>query len=87
MTIEIALSDELLAGEEVAHVTSEAAREATTAALPSELDGRVVAALDRLGITTLFEHQAEAWAAAARGEHVAVTTGPASGKTLAFNLP
>ncbi len=87
MTIEIALSDELLAGEEVAHVTSEAAREATTAALPSELDGRVVAALDRLGITTLFEHQAEAWAAAARGEHVAVTTGTASGKTLAFNLP
>ena len=52
-----------------------------------ELDERVVAALERQGITSLFEHQAEAWAAAARGEHVAVTTGTASGKTLAFNLP
>ncbi len=47
----------------------------------------MVAALERQGITTLFEHQAEAWAAASRGEHVAVTTGTASGKTLAFNLP
>ncbi len=27
------------------------------------------------------------WDAAARGEHVLVTTGTASGKTLAFNLP
>ena len=82
-----ALSDELLAGEEVAHVTSEPAREARIAPLPSELDARVVTALGRQGITSLFEHQAEAWAAAARGEHVAVTTGTASGKTLAFNLP
>ena len=82
-----ALSDELLAGEEVAHVTSEPAREATTAPLPPELDERVAAALERQGITALFEHQAEAWAAAARGEHVAITTGTASGKTLAFNLP
>ena len=82
-----ALSDELLAGEEVAYIGTEAAREATTAPLPVELDPRVVAALARQGITSLFEHQAEAWAAAARGEHVAVTTGTASGKTLAFNLP
>ena len=29
----------------------------------------------------------EAWDAAARGEHFVVTTGTASGKTLAFNLP
>ena len=87
LTAEAALSDELLAGEEVAHVASEAAREATTAPLPQALDARVVAALERLGITALFEHQAEAWAATARGEHVAITTGTASGKTLAFNLP
>jgi DEAD/DEAH box helicase domain-containing protein len=38
-------------------------------------------------VTALYEHQAEAWDAAARGEHVIVTTGTASGKTLAFNLP
>ena len=37
--------------------------------------------------SALYAHQAEAWAAAARGEHFVVTTGTASGKTLAFNLP
>ena len=82
-----ALSEELLAGEEVAYAGEEPAREATTAPLPPEVDSRVVAALAARGITSLFEHQAEAWSAAARGEHVAVTTGTASGKTLAFNLP
>ena len=35
----------------------------------------------------MFAHQSEAWEAAARGEHLIVTTGTASGKTLAFNLP
>ena len=35
----------------------------------------------------LYAHQADARDAAARGEHVIVTTGTASGKTLAFNLP
>ena len=40
-----------------------------------------------LGISELFSHQAEAWQAAARGENVIVTTGTASGKSLAFNLP
>ena len=39
------------------------------------------------GIDALYAHQADAWDAAARGEHVIVTTGTASGKTLAFNLP
>ena len=37
-----ALSDELLAGEEIAYVGTEPAREATTAPLPPELDERVV---------------------------------------------
>ena len=36
---------------------------------------------------SLYEHQRETWDAAQRGEHVIVTTGTASGKTLAFNLP
>src|SRR5205823_4324712 len=44
-------------------------------------------ALVAQGITSLYRHQAEAWEAATRGEHVIVTTGTASGKTLAFNLP
>ena len=39
------------------------------------------------GVTALFRHQAETWEAARRGENVVVTTGTASGKSLAFNLP
>jgi DEAD/DEAH box helicase domain-containing protein len=83
----VALPEDLLAGEEIAHVATEPARPAKTAPLPPGLDARVVAALHRQGITALFQHQAEAWNAAARGEHFIVTTGTASGKTLAFNLP
>ena len=42
---------------------------------------------EAIGVAALYAHQREAWDAAARGEHVIVTTGTASGKTLAFNLP
>ena len=46
-----------------------------------------MSSLTGLGITELFSHQIEAWEAARRGENVIVTTGTASGKSLAFNLP
>jgi len=78
---------ELLEGEELAHLAAEPARKARTAPLPDELHPRVREALSGLGIDGLYTHQAEAWEAAARGEHLIVTTGTASGKTLAFNLP
>jgi DEAD/DEAH box helicase domain-containing protein len=79
--------NDLLSGEELAHLTTDPARRAHTAPLPHDLDARVREALASVGITELFTHQAEAWEAAARGEHLIVTTGTASGKTLAFNLP
>jgi DEAD/DEAH box helicase domain-containing protein len=79
--------DDVVTGEELAHLTTEPARAARTAPLPDDLDPRVREALAAAGITELFTHQAEAWDAAARGEHLIVTTGTASGKTLAFNLP
>jgi DEAD/DEAH box helicase domain-containing protein len=72
--------DDLLAGEELAHRTTEPARTAKIAPLPENL------AFD-VGVETLYAHQREAWDAAQRGEHLIVTTGTASGKTLAFNLP
>src|SRR5205823_11793942 len=71
----------------VAHVAEEPAREARLAPLPDELHPAVRSALEAQGVTALYTHQAEAWEAAARGEHLIVTTGTASGKTLAFNLP
>jgi DEAD/DEAH box helicase domain-containing protein len=79
--------DDLLVGEELAHLTGEPARAPVLAPTPDNLDPRVRAALAAAGVTELFTHQAEAWEAAARGEHLIVTTGTASGKTLAFNLP
>jgi DEAD/DEAH box helicase domain-containing protein len=81
------LWDELLTGEELAHLTSESAREARTSPFPDDLHPRVREALEARGIEALFAHQADAWEATARGEHVIVTTGTASGKSLAFNLP
>ena len=63
------------------------ARPARFAPLPSELDPRLVDALQERGIAQLYAHQAQALAAALRGEDVAVVTGPASGKTLCYNLP
>ncbi|HEU6444108.1 MAG TPA: DEAD/DEAH box helicase [Gaiellaceae bacterium] len=77
----------LLEGEEVAYVGSEPARAPRFAPLPGDLHPKVREALAAGGIEQLFTHQADAWDAAARGEHIVVSTGTASGKTLAFNLP
>ena len=87
MSVATAPWDDLLVGEELAHVSTEPARAARLEPLPDGLDPRVHAALAAAGVDELFTHQAEAWAAAARREHLIVTTGTASGKTLAFNLP
>ncbi|HEY9458506.1 MAG TPA: DEAD/DEAH box helicase [Gaiella sp.] len=47
----------------------------------------VAAALAAAGVDGLYVHQAETWEVVARGESVVVTTGTASGKSLAFSLP
>ncbi len=78
---------ELLQGEELAYLTTSPATEPRTAAVPDEVHPKVREALTRQGIERLYSHQADAWEAARRGEHLIVTTGTASGKTLAFNLP
>jgi DEAD/DEAH box helicase domain-containing protein len=85
--VETQLWDELLTGEELAHLAAEPAREARVVSFSSELHPRVRESLEERGIEGLFSHQAQAWEAIARGEHVIVTTGTASGKSLAFNLP
>src|SRR5215210_6981134 len=85
MAIGVTQWDDLLQqGEELAYVGTDPAREARLAAIPEALHESVRAALP---FDSLYTHQAETWDAAARGEHVIVTTGTASGKTLAFNLP
>src|SRR5262245_20758740 len=84
MAVAGALWDDLLLGDELAHRGEESPRHARLAPLPDELDPRV---RDAVGLPALYAHQRAAWDAAARSEHLVVTTGTASGKTLAFNLP
>ncbi len=84
MSIDVLRWENLLQGEELAHLATEAAREARFAPLPDGLDPGVAAAI---GVDRLYAHQRAVWEASARGEHVLVATGTASGKTLAFNLP
>jgi DEAD/DEAH box helicase domain-containing protein len=76
--------DDLLRGEEVAHVETEPARAPRAAAFPDDLAPQV---RDRIAFDGLYAHQREAWDVAQTGGHLIVTTGTASGKTLAFNLP
>jgi DEAD/DEAH box helicase domain-containing protein len=79
--------DDLLQGEELAYLTTEPPREPRIEPLPGNVHPALLAALARQGVERLYAHQAEAWTAARAGGNVIVTTGTASGKTLAFNLP
>jgi DEAD/DEAH box helicase domain-containing protein len=79
--------DDLLASPEVVHRSVERGRAGRSEPLPAALHPALVAALEKRGVTGLYAHQAETWEAVARGEHVVVTTGTASGKSLAFSLP
>ncbi|MFL5952367.1 MAG: DEAD/DEAH box helicase [Gaiellaceae bacterium] len=76
--------DDLLAGEELAHVETVPAAAAGVTSLPDNLHPDVRAILPFDG---LYAHQRDAWDAAARGESLILATGTASGKSLAFNLP
>src|SRR5881398_3743973 len=87
MSVATSSWDDLLQGEEIAYLGTEPACEARLAPLPDDLHTRVREALAAQRIDELYTHQRAAWDATARGEHVVVTTGTASGKTLAFNLP
>jgi DEAD/DEAH box helicase domain-containing protein len=62
-------------------------REAVLAPLPAGLHPALQEALAARGIGELYAHQVEAFAAARAGENVVVTTGTASGKSLAYLLP
>ncbi len=53
---------------------------------PEGLHPELLAALERIGLSQLYSHQAEALLAATEGPAI-VTTGTASGKSMCFNLP
>ena len=63
------------------------ASEAELAPLPTGLPDSLLDALAAAGIDHLYRHQREAIDAIANGESVLLTTGTASGKSLAYQLP
>ncbi len=74
-------------GPHVAAWVSLPPRPADLRPFPSDLPPALAEALRARGVERLYSHQVEAWEAARAGENVALATGTASGKTLAYNLP
>jgi len=72
---------------QVVHRRALPARGARYATLEPPLPEPLRERLAALGITRLYTHQAAAVDAVRRGEHIAVITPTASGKTLCYNLP
>ncbi|MEX2413009.1 MAG: DEAD/DEAH box helicase [Thermoleophilaceae bacterium] len=73
-------------GEQLVARSRAGAQAATRVPMPDSLHPELRAALAAAGIDELYSHQAETLASAYDG-HTIVTTGTASGKSLAFNLP
>jgi len=72
--------------ERIVAEASEEERRSRPAPLPAELDPGLAEALGRVGIDSLYTHQLRAYETAAESNLV-ITSGTASGKSLAFNLP
>ncbi len=72
---------------QVVHVERLPARQARYGRLDRPLPPVLELALRDLGAGRLYSHQAQAINAVRAGQHVILSTGTASGKTLAYNLP
>jgi DEAD/DEAH box helicase domain-containing protein len=66
--------------------SAEAERKSKQVAIPESLDPAFVEALNAAGIERLYSHQRQALKAA-ESANLVITSGTASGKSLAFNLP
>ena len=62
-------------------------QEGRYAELPDDLPSTLANALRTRGIERLYSHQADAWHAVQKGDHVVVVTPTASGKSLCYTLP
>lgn len=71
----------------VSHVHHIPARSGRTAAWPPWIPADLLESLGNLGIDSPWEHQARAMEAAHGGRHVLLSTGTASGKSLAYLAP
>ncbi|WP_096188916.1 DEAD/DEAH box helicase [Evansella halocellulosilytica] len=81
------LIDDLKKDRHIAHWHEIDEEQAKTASFPVNLDGRIQNALMKRGIHELYTHQASAFDAVMKKEHVVAVTPTASGKTFCYNLP
>ncbi|CAN7141561.1 unnamed protein product [Brassica rapa subsp. narinosa] len=72
---------------QIVHVEDINARKAVYVEIPDELSEITKSALKRIGINTLYSHQAESISAALSGKNVVVATMTSSGKSLCYNVP
>ncbi|MCE5323813.1 DEAD/DEAH box helicase [bacterium] len=72
---------------QIAHVEHIPPRAAAWRPVEPPVAGQTSDALDRLGITRLYIHQADAIEAVRAGQSIVVVTATASGKTLCYNVP
>lgn len=73
--------------DRLTHLAQRPAREAVHGEWPTWVAPDVRAAFERAGVEQPWAHQVEAADLAWAGEHVVLSTGTASGKSLAFHLP
>ncbi|PFG17753.1 DEAD/DEAH box helicase domain-containing protein [Propionicimonas paludicola] len=83
----MALPEWLEADPRIRHHHHRPATAGVTSDFPEWVDQEIRDAWARVGVTRLWRHQALAAEAAFSGRHVALATGTASGKTLAYLLP
>jgi DEAD/DEAH box helicase domain-containing protein len=74
-------------GERVTHVERVPAREAVVEPWPDWVDPAVREMYEAEGVAALWGHQAEALRHVRAGRHTVISTGTASGKSLAFQAP
>ncbi|MDD2921755.1 MAG: DEAD/DEAH box helicase [Anaerolineales bacterium] len=63
------------------------ARQADALPFPRDVPAPLREVLSTLGISQLYAHQHAAWIHSRAGKNIILSTGTASGKTLAYNLP
>ncbi|MFZ1410977.1 MAG: DEAD/DEAH box helicase, partial [Micropruina sp.] len=83
----MALPEWMQGDQRIRHVEHRPAAPGVSLPFPEWVSGDVRAALRARGISTLWSHQATAAEALFAGRHVAIGTGTASGKSLAYLLP
>ncbi|PIM98760.1 DNA helicase [Handroanthus impetiginosus] len=72
---------------QVVHIEEISARNAKYVEIPCQLSENVKSALNHVGITRLYSHQAESIQASLAGKNVIVATMTSSGKSLCYNIP